>query len=485
MRRSALVGLVLVLCVAGTAAAAGETSWRNKIKHVVVTMLENRSFDHVLGFLRRDNPDIDGLTGKEYNHVKASDPSSRRIFVDSNAVYVDPDPGHSLQATSEQIFGQQPPPAVLPDVAPMDGFAQNAIAKKIDPTAVMSMFNKTSLPVINTLAQEFGMIDRYFASIPGPTEVNRLFLHSGTSNGSAFNDIDLLTLGYPQETLFERLDKNNVTWRTYTSDLPTTLFFDYMRKRESLDRMKVLDDFLYDAKTGDLPQYSFVEPRYYDLYGVPAEDQHPSHDMAAGDLFVKKLYDALRSSPAWESTLFIITYDEHGGFFDHVPTPLTGVPNPDGLVSTDPPFNFTRLGVRVPCVLVSPWIPKGTVMHAPVSGQFEHSSIIRTVFELFDVPGHLTKRDAWAAPFSQVLSLDKPRTDCPESLPSPPSLRRVYSADYPMSELQESFYALMNVIVPTNEAHPETENEAACSINRRLAALLKRPELQEPLCNRA
>lgn len=111
-----------------------------------------------------------------------------------------------------------------------------------------------------------------------------------------------------------------------------------------------------------------------------ANDQHPDHDVSAGDQLIKDVYEAVRSSPLWEKTALVITYDEHGGFYDHVPPP-TGVPNPDGLNSTDDPFDFTRLGVRVPTVVISPWVKQGTVVHAKPAGegQYEHSSIISTV----------------------------------------------------------------------------------------------------------
>ena len=139
--------------------------------------------------------------------------------------------------------------------------------------------------------------------------------------------------------------------------MPTTLFFDWMRHPDNLANFHNFLDFEAHAANATLPQYSFVDPRYFDAGPFKAQDQHPSHSMAEGDLFLKKVYETLRTSPLWYKTLLIITYDEHGGFYDHVPTPLS-IPNPDGLVSEKPPFNFTRIGVRVPFVLVSPWIEK-------------------------------------------------------------------------------------------------------------------------------
>ncbi len=120
-------------------------------------------------------------------------------------------------------------------------------------------------------------------------------------------------------------------------------------------------EFKSHCKEGKLPNYTVIEQRYFDLKILPGNDDHPSHDVSEGQKFVKEVYEALRSSPQWNEMLFVIIYDEHGGFFDHVPTPVHGVPSPDGLVG-QPPYNFKydRLGVRVPCFLISPWIEPGT-----------------------------------------------------------------------------------------------------------------------------
>lgn len=120
-------------------------------------------------------------------------------------------------------------------------------------------------------------------------------------------------------------------------------------------------EFKRHCKEGKLPNYVVVEQRYFDLKILPGNDDHPSHDVHQGQKFVKEVYEALRSSPQWNEMLFIITYDEHGGFYDHVPTPVAGVPSPDGILGPEPyNFRFHRLGVRVPTIFISPWIEKGT-----------------------------------------------------------------------------------------------------------------------------
>jgi phospholipase C len=176
--------------------------------------------------------------------------------------------------------------------------------------------------------------------------------------------------------------------------------------------------FKHHCKEGKLPNYVVIEQRYFDLKLLPGNDDHPSHDIAQGQRFVKEVYEALRSGPQWHETLLIITYDEHGGFFDHVPTPVAGVPSPDDIVSDAPvSFAFDRLGVRVPALFISPWIEPGTVVHRPSgpepTSQYEHSSIPATVKKIFDLPEFLTKRDAWAGTFESVLTRATPRTDCP------------------------------------------------------------------------
>jgi len=135
-----------------------------------------------------------------------------------------------------------------------------------------------------------------------------------------------------------------------------------LRKLKYVTKFRPFDvDFKRHCKEGKLPNYVVIEQRYLDLKLFPGNDDHPSHDVSEGQRFIKEVYEALRSSPQWNEMLFIITYDEHGGFFDHVPTPVEGVPSPDGLTGP-PPYNFKfdRLGVRVPAIFISPWIEPGT-----------------------------------------------------------------------------------------------------------------------------
>ncbi|PIN10367.1 hypothetical protein CDL12_17057 [Handroanthus impetiginosus] len=180
-------------------------------------------------------------------------------------------------------------------------------------------------------------------------------------------------------------------------------------------------------------------------------------------LLMMSLRASLRSSPQWNEMLFIIVYDEHGGFFDHVPTPVEGVPSPDGIAGPDPyNFRFDRLGVRVPAILISPLIEKGTVLHGPsgpyATSEFEHSSIAATVKKIFNLGDFLTRRDEWAGTFDTVITRTSPRTDCPETLPEPTKLREGESKEEAkLSEFQEELVQMVAALCGdhTKEGFPE------------------------------
>lgn len=216
--------------------------------------------------------------------------------------------------------------------------------------------------VYKTLVSEFAVFDRWFASVPASTQPNRLYVHSGTSHGATSNDAAKLALGYPQRTIFEDLDAAGLSFGIYFQNVPSTLFYRNLRKLKYVSKFHAYaPNFKRDAAAGKLPAYTVVEQQYTDSKSAPANDDHPSHDVHEGQMLVKEVYETLRSSPQWNQTLFVITYDEHGGFYDHVATPNKGVPSPDGIVGPDPFFfKFDRLGVRIPTIAVSPWIKKGT-----------------------------------------------------------------------------------------------------------------------------
>lgn len=221
------------------------------------------------------------------------------------------------------------------------------------------------IPAYRALATEYAVFDRWFASVPASTQPNRFYIHSATSFGAMSNVREDLVQGFPQKTIFDSISNAGHSFGIYYQNIPATLFYRNLRKLKYVNKFHDYTlKFKQHASRGILPNYVVVEQRYFDLKVLPANDDHPSHDVSQGQAFVKEVYETLRASPQWEEMLFVITYDEHGGFYDHVPTPVNNVPNPDGLVGPEPYyFDFKRLGVRVPTIIISPWINKGTGTH--------------------------------------------------------------------------------------------------------------------------
>jgi phospholipase C len=480
-------GLLLLIC----SAYILETIYAaDKIEHIIVLMMENRSFDHIMGFKKGNNSEIDGCLPNAKgcsNPMDPQDPNSPQVTVSADAAeHQISDPDHSFPATLDQVYGYGPDTQVPP---PMSGFIKNYAHKEI----IMQCFPPDLVPAMSTLADEFAIFDHWYASVPGPTEVNRLYVFSATSDGSAANDDVRLALGYPQRSVFRNIDESiyNRTWGVYFAEAPSAFFLKDTRTEENLLKFHDIRKFYTDVAAGTLPSYSFIEPRYFEIPDIPANDQHPDHDVGEGDRLMKSLYEALRASPLWTKSLFLITYDEHGGFFDHVGPP-TGVPSPDGKVSHDttPSFDFTRLGVRVPAIAISPWIKKGTVIHDPVNGTFyEHSSVVATVRKML-VPDQpfLTKRDAWAQTFEWLVdTVDAVRTDCPTTLPEAPIQRDHVPSFLPardqmgqntVTDLHRSFIsmasALNNEGMITEDGHGMTEEQGAHFMKEKINQFLKR-----------
>eukprot|EP00897_Mesotaenium_endlicherianum_P004339 jgi/Mesen1/3933/ME000209S02939 len=443
-------------------AGGGGRRVEGRIKTVVLIVMENRSFDHMLGWLKRVSPEIDGLTGAESNALNASEPdTSPRVFVSDAAEFVDPDPGHSIQATREQVFGGNSSWHTAQDPAPMSGFAQQAASMYGAGFAarVMSAFRPEVVPVHSALALEYAVFDRWFSGFAGSTQPNRMYVWSATSHGVISNALPRLARGFPQRSLFDQLDDDGLGFGVYYQQVPSTLFLRSLRRLKHVGKFHKWAKFFEHAAAGALPPLVVLEPAYFDLKGAPANDDHPSHDVAEGQRMLRQVYAALRRSPQWEESLLLVTYDEHGGFFDHVPTPVRHVPSPDGLVGPAPDnYTFERLGVRVPTIMVSPWINKGTVVHEPEGptphSHYEASSIAATLRKLFDLKsGFLTKRDAWAGTFEHLFTLrDSPRTDCPDELPSPPwSLRHAPpNEEAPLTEWQQELVQLASQL-----SHPD------------------------------
>ena len=443
--------VIAVLIVAG--ALALESSWApsSPIKHVVVLMEENRAFDHLLGF----RPGVNGLTGNEYNYINPDHPDRGKVFINKNASNIARcDPDHSFPGTTRKIFGTQAIKHENLTNPTMSGFVYDEnFHRDTNFCDVMNVFTVDRLPVMNALADEFLLFDNFFASMPGPTWPNRVFFLAATAGGLTETDNPWFKANtgvlFPQRTIFDQLTENNRTWRNYVNDTPWELFIASVAHNP--ENVVLMDEFFSDARQGTLPDFSFINPRAGVNFttGKGSNDMHPDHDVALGEAFYKDIYESLRASPAWNNTLFIITFDEHGGFYDHVPT-VMNIPSPgDNITSYPDSFDFKRLGIRIPTLLISPWIAKGVVESAPPSSskpfpnsQYELTSIMATVRKIFGIEaaGPLTERDAWSATFEHLLNnLTQPRTDCPMHLPDPlpPTLHHADEAAQPLNSLQK------------------------------------------------
>jgi len=334
----------------------------------------------------------------------------------------------------------------------MNGFVQNALRYKHNPENPLSMFTNASLPILNTLAVEFGVFDRWFAALPGPTDPNRAFFMSGTSNGVISNFNGTL---WNQQSYFDFLRLHKVSWRAYYQDDPwAIMYFKDMFNADNHKYVFTLEQFFTDLKAGNLSQFTVLQPRMTSAKGAPTW-QHPDASVHAGEALYKQIYEELRASPFWDKLAFIITYDEHGGFYDHVPPPQEGVPSPGQKASNG--FDFDRLGIRLPTILISPWIPKNTVIGTATgptpTSQYDSTSIIATVNKIFGITDHMTPRDAWAGTFEkELLVLSSPRTDCPMKLPNVPTTTP--------EELE------MIRSLPLND-HLETQVKFYCKFNER------------------
>ena len=388
------------------------------LQHVVVLMMENRSFDHMLGGLKARNPKIDGLTGNESN----PDTTGSLVQVQPLAVYqsqLDPDPNHHFAAVNLQIFGD---PSSGPPLQPkMQGFVKSYFNQQQDVThshEILYYFAPEKLPVLTTLATEFAVFNRWFSSIPGPTICNRAFAHYGTSFGQV--SMNMFYVGKKYKSIYERLlaAKPQHTCKLFYYDEASSTMevVNLLQNQPSL--FGTFSDFLNACDRNALPEYSFLEPNYTDHDALDGSgeaiacDQHPDHDVRAGEQFIATVYNRIRQNPKlWPNTALLIVYDEHGGIYDHVPPPAC---MPDGFsatpadTGTHDAFNFDRLGVRVPAVLVSPWVEKGSI----INDVFEHASIPGTITELLlGAYAARSPREIASNNFLNYLSLDAMRAD--------------------------------------------------------------------------
>jgi phospholipase C len=440
----------------------------SSVQHVVILMLENRSFDHMLGFLYTAEGNVsptgqpyEGLTGNESNPGAAGPAVTvSRIEPATPNAYFRPgaDPGEGYMATNDQLYGSMTAPANETEPPTCQGFVKDFAytlswqarqGRSILPGTVaadiMGCFTPEALPVLSGLAKGYAVCDHWFASVPTETLPNRAFACAATSQGH----MDDKTHTFTAPSIFGLLGGHGLRWGIYgytAEPLTKSTFTDIAQAPGGT--IGLFANFTAAAAAGTLPAFTFLEPSW----GSAGNSQHPNYDVALGEQFIHDVYEAVRGGPGWPQTLLVITYDEHGGCYDHVPPP-SGATAPDATVG-EFNFGFTRFGVRVPTVLVSPLIEAGTVLRVPAgTTPFDHTSILKTVQQRWNLPS-LTARDAAAPGAGDVLTLATPRTDDPLAGVTVPASAGPGPAAGKPSHLQEIQAELISRRFPAGAGHP-------------------------------
>lgn len=466
-----------------------------RFDHVVVLMLENRSFDNMLGYLYTNPPAgarFEGVANKQLSNPipQDADQAAKKVSVPVFATDImdspNPDPGEEYPHVNTQLYGTVwpstnrllaalqmippynfPPPDV-PSTPTMAGFLTDYINNFEATTGrrplhdeykgVMGCFAPDSVPVLSTLARQFAVCDHWFCSVPSQTFCNRSFFHAASSSNLIINaPYANWVKSNNAETVFDRMTAKKVSWNVYYDRedvFPVTAAIHFPRLKTYVPtNFHTMEQFFDDVAAGNLPKYSFIEPRMFYNHN----DQHPpaivgghtlTSSVLAGEILINSIYDAIRQSQSpkgnnFQNTVFIITYDEHGGCYDHVPPPPAVPPDSSGPGQMD--FGFDRLGVRVPTVIVSAWTEPGTIVNTPLN----HNSVLKTMSLKWDL-GNLTARDLAAEPFLEALNRDKPRgqSDWPSisaraySYPPKPA-----NSDHPLNGLQRGVLGLILQIV--------------------------------------
>jgi phospholipase C len=358
------------------------------IEHIVVVMMENRSFDHLLGW----HPNADGRqAGLTYVDNDGVTHGTYPLALDFTGC-PHPDPDHSYEGGRAEY-----------DHGAMDGFLR---AGSNDEFAI-GYYVEENRPFYNALVRHYTTLDRYFCSILGPTFPNRIFLHAAQTDRLS-NTFDLATV----PTIWDRLLSGGVSALYYYQNLP----FLGLWGLTYLPISRLYAQFLSDAASGNLPAVSFLDPRFTISDDGTGNDDHPHADIRTGDAFLSEAFHAVANGPAWRSTVFVITYDEWGGFFDHVSPPRVIAPN-----QVDPDLVRGRalLGFRVPVVVASPF-SRGEADEPRVSGRlFDHTSILKLIEWRWGL-APLTARDASSEVrnLAQALNFRRPHFDVPD-LPTP------------------------------------------------------------------
>jgi phospholipase C len=382
------------------------------IEHIVVLMMENRSFDQMLGCMKEVYPGLEGVDRKNpFCNPDFPNGTTNICQKSETRDITEPDPKHDV----EDVLHQLDAPGKC------QGFVANYAAshgdkEPFDHSSVMCYFPRGSLGTLHTLAESFCICDHWHSSLPGPTWPNRFFVTTGTSLGHIDMPAGVTQPAlhvYDQDTIFTQLGERGKKWVIYHGDFPQTLLL--TRLWQHPFNFQSLNKFFQHAggSETDFPAFSFLEPVYFNKSG-DQNDQHPPTRVSKGEALIAQVYNAIRGNDAlWKKTLLIVLYDEHGGFADHVWTvPKAAVPPDDNIQN----FSFDRYGLRVPAILISPWIEKGFE-----STLFDHTSVLRYLADKWGVQ-QLGNRTRAATSFGDLLTkLNSPRADTPARI-EPPSV---------------------------------------------------------------
>ncbi|KAE9393379.1 phospholipase C PLC-C [Gymnopus androsaceus JB14] len=379
---------------------------KDKIKHVVWVLLENRSFDNILGGVNRTGLDNPTNNSNVCNPVNVTNPSGATLCTrlkDFDSVANDPD--HTVTGNNFEFYGQfAPDNAAIQNggITPTNqGFVNKqlisypTITPDVAAAQVMGYYSEDEVPTLIDIVDEFTTFNYWFSCIPGPTNPNRACALSGTSDGHGSNDNDFNIAAIDVNSIFETARSKNISWLNYdgTNGLftPDALFYSWTAANAQSNIVPI-ENFFQDTYLGLLPQLSYLTPS---CCGLNTNSMHPVGNISFGQIFVKQIYDAVRQGPHWNDTLLLLTYDESGGFHDHVPSPLAVRPDnktytetaEDGQSYT---FLFNRLGGRMPTWLISSYAPKGHIENMgtnPVTGEVEAysaTSVLKTLGLLWD-----------------------------------------------------------------------------------------------------
>ncbi|KAH8693564.1 phosphoesterase superfamily protein [Talaromyces proteolyticus] len=432
MHSATLVRLLLALAASASAiptkraqpgSAASIQNFKDKIKNVVVLVMENRSLDNLLGgqtLKGLENPINSGPYCNPYNLTAASEGNVCSAAKDYDSVSDDPD--HGVYGNNLEFYGTFNPDESLVQSGALtpsqNGFVHEQIrlyasdANRSElATQVMNYYTEEQVPVLTALVQNFLTFNHWHSDVPGPTNPNRAALVSGTTYGHGSNDDSFTEHAFPQVSIWQALTETNHTWLNYWDTAggtgPDAGYFNWTYNTGNQDKIVDLETFYTDAAAGTLPELAYINPS---CCGVGTNSMHPSGLVSDGEALIRRVYDAARAGPQWKNTLFVLSFDETGGFHDH-----------------DYTFTFNRLGGRIPTLLISDWVSEGYVEQQGTNAagetvSYSATSILRSLGYLWGFEP-FNPRVEHAPSFDHLIQT-KARNNTPTALPTATPFKR-------------------------------------------------------------